>query len=121
MTMTKTIFAWTTALAGAALATTLGCASHLGEATIHVNGAGRVRSNPEGISCSEGNGGTCTAQLGRAFTLVAEPTALSSFSRWTGDDLCGRVSGATVVIGDAPDHELDCTATFAPLDAASAQ
>jgi hypothetical protein len=97
-----------------------GC-NETGEVHITVNGNGVVVSNPVGISCAAGDHGDCRANLGRSFTFMAEPSNGAHFDHWEGDDLCLTLNLPTVIVGDAPNHEIACTATFADGGAQSAQ
>jgi len=88
-----------------------GCSPQLGEAKLAVTGHGRVRSNPAGISCVDG-GGICEAQLGQSFVFIAEADSGAYFDHWEGDELCVSAGTATVIVGEAPSHKVNCTAVF---------
>jgi hypothetical protein len=79
---------------------------------VTVQGRGLVRSNPAGVVC-DNTGGTCSINLGRTYVLLAQPSAGAHFDHWEGDERCTAPNTATVTIGDAPDHNVDCTAIFA--------
>jgi hypothetical protein len=98
-------------LPSAAFALVMGC-SNSGEVKVTVQGKGLVLSNPAGIVC-DATGGKCSINLGRTFELVAEPSTGAHFDHWEGDERCTAPNTATVTIGDAPDHQVDCTAIFA--------
>jgi outer membrane protein assembly factor BamB len=59
--------------------------------TVTISGNGSVSSSPEGIDCTTGNSGTCSASfsIGTSVTLKASgingPTLLSHFDQWTGE------------------------------------
>jgi hypothetical protein len=99
----------------AALAAVLGCDA-TGEVQIAVSGNGRVRSDPAGIVCSD-SGGDCNAQLGRSYSLSAEPYTGAHFDHWSGDSLCVSQNRPTIIVSIAPAHKLDCTAAFVDDDA----
>src|SRR4029079_6561636 len=97
-----------------------GC-KETGEVHITVSGNGAVASNPVGIICAAGDHGDCRANLGRSFSFMAEPSSGARFDHWEGDELCALQNLSTVVIGDAPDHEVACSAVFADGGEQSAQ
>jgi len=73
--------------------------------TLGGNGAGVVKSVPEGIDC----GATCSVQLtpGSSVQLVATPATGSVFSGWSGGG-CSGTAGCTTTVNDST----NVTATF---------
>jgi hypothetical protein len=98
----------------------LGCEPGLGHVELTVAGKGRVRSNPEGLACTAG-GNACSAELGHSYTLVAEPDAGARFDHWEGDEVCVTAARPTVIVGDAPEHGVSCTAVFVDDTSTAAQ
>src|SRR5512147_3262982 len=74
--------------------------------TINKSGSGTITSNPPGINC----GASCSVNFenGASITLVANGTAGSTFSGWSG--ACSGTGGCVVVMNGAQ----TVSAAFAP-------
>ena len=89
---------------------------------VKVFGSGYVTSDPDGIDCGYFFRYRCNDYFdyGQVVTLTATPSAGYEFDRWGGD--CSGVSEKTTVTMPTEseykggDHDLDCIATFTPLD-----